>query len=606
LHRYVELTSAPDIGVEDLYRLVCTDADLLHRYVSSLGCLVDPDAIKHGLRSLDRTMLHGLARAHTWAVAPLGGSARLGFDQWRSVLRTACFAEALARESTYAAGEAARLRTLLGISGLNIAHDPLMAEVVEFRGASAENLIDAHPLLRLFAVAEVLEHQSPEQAAQIAFTLFGLDATRFARLIAEADAAADALIEAAGIQDTFSDGWLERLWMQAQLTAMSNVLAREPTEDAVFNAANYATRGLFDQVPRCFVVDRLGTTLIASGDDDLKDLRIPIDKSQSALARAVRERRSIELEEAETLSVVDRQVMRRMNATRLNIVPMIEEHEAVGVLAFRLTDDDRGDAGVTMQGFASELGVWLTARRRETSGRVRLLTEYRSRQEKRLREVVHEANNPLSIIHNYLHILELRLKDQPATHEQLRMIGEEIRRAGEIIRRVVEMPQIDTVRDTTQPTQAERFDLNEVARTVLELILGQVQGAGIQVHQLLHPGGVEVLSDRARVMQIVTNLVRNAVEAMPEGGALTVETMAGVYRAGRAGAEIMIRDDGPGLPQDVVAALYAPKQSTKGGDHSGLGLHITARLVDELGGAIDARTAPGRGTQFSVFLPNVR
>src|SRR5512145_965160 len=93
LHRYVELTSEPDIGVDDLYRLVSADADLLHRYVSSLGCLVEPEAVKQGLRALDRTMLHGLARAHVWAVAPLGGAARLGFDQWRSVLRTACVAE---------------------------------------------------------------------------------------------------------------------------------------------------------------------------------------------------------------------------------------------------------------------------------------------------------------------------------------------------------------------------------------------------------------------------------------------------------------------------------------------------------------------------------
>ena len=60
--------------------------------------------------------------------------------------------------------------------------------------------------------------------------------------------------------------------------------------------------------------------------------------------------------------------------------------------------------------------------------------------EKRLREIVHEANNPLSIIHNYLHILELRLKDYPETHEQLRLIAAEIRRTAAIFKRVVEFP----------------------------------------------------------------------------------------------------------------------------------------------------------------------
>ena len=606
LHRYVELVSAPDIVVDDLYRLVSTDADLLHRWISSLGCLVNPDTIRQSLAALDPTMLRGLARAHVWAVAPLGGAARLGYDQWRAVLRTACFAEALATECGYAAAESARLRTLLAVSGLKVDHDPLMTELAEFRGASADHLVDAHPVLRLFAVAEALEHRTYEQAAELAATLFDVDAPHFQRLADTADAALETLVGAAGVGDIFSEAWLERLWMQAQLTALSNVLAREHSEDDVCRAADYATRSLFDQEPRVFLLDAEGTHLAALGADDLADLRVPLHGSASALARALRERRSIELEEGETLSVVDRQVMRRMHAVRLNVVPMIEDHEPVGVLAFRLTDADRGDVGLAMAGFANEFGQWLVARRREANARRTLLTDYRRGQEKRLREIVHEANNPLSIIHNYLHILELRLKDQPATHEQLRMIGDEIRRTTDIIKRVVELPPIGVAEATEAPPRAERFDLNEVVRTVLELILGHADRAGIQVHQSLSPGGVEVLSDRGRVTQVITNLVRNAVEAMQEGGALWVETSAGVYRAGSAGVEVVVRDEGPGLPQDVLAALYAPKQSAKGGEHSGLGLHITARLVEELGGAIDARTAPDRGTAFSVFLPNVR
>jgi len=148
-------------------------------------------------------------------------------------------------------------------------------------------------------------------------------------------------------------------------------------------------------------------------------------------------------------------------------------------------------------------------------------------------------------------------------------------------------------------------DLNEIARNVIELSRGRAESARVEVTLALFEGGVPVMSDRDRIIQVMTNLVRNAIEAMTEGGALHVATFSGVYRAGRAGVEFSVRDEGPGLPPLVLERLYEPKTSSKGGDHAGLGLHITARLVTELEGAIDVRTAVGRGTAFSVFLPNL-
>ena len=65
----------------------------------------------------------------------------------------------------------------------------------------------------------------------------------------------------------------------------------------------------------------------------------------------------------------------------------------------------------------------------------------------------------------------------------------------------------------------------------------------------------------------------------------------------------MVEDTGPGLTRAVLDRLYEPKQSTKGSGHAGLGLHIVHRLVREIGGSIDVRTASGQGTVFTVFLP---
>ena len=77
----------------------------------------------------------------------------------------------------------------------------------------------------------------------------------------------------------------------------------------------------------------------------------------------------------------------------------------------------------------------------------------------------------------------------------------------------------------------------------------------------------------------------------------------GVFREGREGAIVTVTDTGPGLPREVLERLAEPKQTTKGGDHAGLGLHIVHRLVAELKGNIDVQTAPDRGTTFTIFLP---
>ncbi len=602
LHRYQQVVSTPVVDTAALFRLISTDADLLNRWVTSLGTRVEPEAITRAMHHLAPDSLAAMARAQIWSVVPLGNAARLGFDQWRGVLLASCVAESLVREVGYPYPDGARLRTLLASSGVQVSGDELMAELSAFRGVAPDLLVDAHPLLRAFAVAESLEHHSSGAAARVAALLFGLDGPAFDRVLDASERRCVALIEGAGVSDDVDDSWLEALWVQAQLAAFSNVLAQQVDDKSLHELAALVTRALFRHVPRCFF--RSGDTLVAVGDDDLAALKIPM-QSTSSIARVWREQRAVSVEEDASATVVDRQILRRLNTDRMYVAPLSDGESQVGVLAFRLSDEDPAEAVLAMNGYAIELGRWLGALQRDDERRLRLLRDYQSSHEKRLREIVHEANNPLSIIHNYLHILELRLKDYPETHEQLRLIAAEIRRTAAIFKRVVEFPPLSVTSAEKPDVRVQRVDLNDIARNVIELSRGRAESAGVDVTLTLFEGGVPVVSDRDRIIQVMTNLVRNAIEAMAEGGALHVATFSGVYRAGRGGVEFSVRDEGPGLPANVLERLYEPKTSSKGGDHAGLGLHITARLVTELEGAIDVRTAAGRGTAFSVFLPNL-
>jgi signal transduction histidine kinase len=146
------------------------------------------------------------------------------------------------------------------------------------------------------------------------------------------------------------------------------------------------------------------------------------------------------------------------------------------------------------------------------------------------------------------------------------------------------------------------FDVNELARRVFELHRGYADDHGVELALELSPGSVLLASDEQRLAQILNNLMRNAIEASADAE-VCLGGQVGVFREGREGIEVYVRDTGPGLSREVLERLAEPKESAKGGEHAGLGLHIVHRLVAELQGGIDVRTASGRGTTFTVFLP---
>jgi signal transduction histidine kinase len=104
--------------------------------------------------------------------------------------------------------------------------------------------------------------------------------------------------------------------------------------------------------------------------------------------------------------------------------------------------------------------------------------------------------------------------------------------------------------------------------------------------------------------QVLFNLAKNAVEAMRTGGHLKFTTRL-VDAEGQRQVEIEVSDTGPGLPQSVVAHLFEPVVSEKGGDHAGLGLTISRSLVDRMHGHLSCNSTP-QGTHFLIRLPTLQ
>ena len=212
------------------------------------------------------------------------------------------------------------------------------------------------------------------------------------------------------------------------------------------------------------------------------------------------------------------------------------------------------------------------------------------------REIIHETNNPLSVIRNYLQILGNRLSQDDPAQDDLKTIKEEIDRVGNIILRCAEdMDPVDSSKRPAVSINELILDIEKIFRSSL-FVTHNIK-SGIHLADDINT----VNFDKDSIKQIISNLVKNAVEAMDDRGELNIYTR-NININGKAHVEIEIQDTGPGIPDHILKGIYSPVTSTKGKGHSGLGLSIVKNLIDSMGGFIGCKTG-SKGTIFTVQLP---
>lgn len=215
-----------------------------------------------------------------------------------------------------------------------------------------------------------------------------------------------------------------------------------------------------------------------------------------------------------------------------------------------------------------------------------------------LRKFVHETSNPLSTIKNYLGVLHRKLAGKGVDAEELRIVNEEIDRVGLLISHLADTP-------TETLSHPVSFDINQAVKDLIQLHQEtHLRPAGIGVRLQLDAKLPRIFSQPHKLRQILANLLRNAAEAMPDGGELTISTCSESIAGGGESVVIQVSDTGPGIDEDLRGKLFRPVQSTKGNGHGGIGLSIVAETVSSLGGDIRCRSAIGSGTTFEIRLPH--
>lgn len=508
-----------------------------------------------------------------------------------------------------------------------------MADAVLYHHESAARVADAHPLIRIAHVASSLGLANPDDEERLAdgSALLGITAEDSRRMIAmarelvteiaqsleiEIDAGTGAAEEGATPEKPDRDKFRQKrmqLALEVRDIALVDgialgVAAATPSLDGILLAIQRSLHILFGLKNVIFFLrDRESGTLhgksLAWQQERVNEMAIPSKKGNSIVTDVLLARSagsSFAPGENGAVTVLDDQIARLMQAEGFYCQPLIAQDTVVGAMLFGLAkvqlpqvEKQRKLISMFAQQAAQTLAAWHVANEQVQ----RIEFEAMSASRARASQMVHEANNPLSIIKNYIKLLGVKLPQEDPAQGDLAIIKEEIDRVARIIRQASEAAEASA-------NPLEELNVNSVIQDLCKVFLESLFAPHqIAVQTQLDPSLPNIVADRDKLKQVLTNLMKNAAEAMQEGGLLLISTRGKIIRDGNEYIEISFVDNGPGIPGHIMANLFKPVISTKGKGHAGLGLSIVKNLVDELKGRIFCQSNEISGTAFQILLP---
>jgi signal transduction histidine kinase len=402
-----------------------------------------------------------------------------------------------------------------------------------------------------------------------------------------------------------------RLWMIKQLRAkanqleslvnMSQQLVGELDSDELMDALSFQARQLMDcHSSALFLLGpnarelRLHSFITAAGKLDEK---ISISVDHSSLGAVIHRRKQVEIhdlvftEENDFIRIIQREGLVSMLAS-----PIIFGEEIIGVIiaytnkSHRFNNDEKnvfttlaGVGAIAIQNarlysriFASEESL----RRNDKLTTLGMLAA----------EIAHEIRNPLTVIKLLFESLDLQFVDNDPRHTDVQVIGEKLNQLEEIVERVLSFGR-------TREGLHSRQDLNVLVQDTLKLVRLKLhqQKIGLQFDAAHQKILVDV--NKGQILQVMLNLVLNATQAMPDGGAIRIET-----QVDENAAHFTISDNGSGIPEAIQSDIF-DSFLTDRPDGTGLGLSISKRILRAHRGDIDLANSSPAGSAFHFWLP---
>jgi PAS domain S-box-containing protein len=207
-------------------------------------------------------------------------------------------------------------------------------------------------------------------------------------------------------------------------------------------------------------------------------------------------------------------------------------------------------------------------------------------------QVAHELNNPIYGIMNTLELLKTEIPPENKRRKILDLSLSETERLSEMLRNMLSFSK-------PEEEARKKINVNELLEGILLMMEKQMKEANVKVVTQFAPETPEIMASTNQMRQVVLNMFKNAKEAMPRGGTLTVRTKKEDRKV-----LIRIQDTGMGMPEEIrnkiFEAFFTTKQKVKG---VGLGLSVCYGIIKDHGGEIRVDSKEGEGTTFTISLP---
>ena len=209
--------------------------------------------------------------------------------------------------------------------------------------------------------------------------------------------------------------------------------------------------------------------------------------------------------------------------------------------------------------------------------------------------IAHEVNNPLGVILGFAQGVVAHLKPNDPIEMPLKSIEREAVRCKELVQNLLTFSRVSKAEKAS-------MDLKEAIDGAFSLVLAQSKVKNVEVVKAFSDIP-RIVANKNQIQQILVNLSNNAIDAMPNGGKLTIRIKK-TDRKERDGVEIQVQDTGRGIPPEIRSKIFNPFFTTKEiGKGTGLGLSLVYEMIQKHDGCITVESEVGKGTTFHVFLP---
>jgi PAS domain S-box-containing protein len=210
--------------------------------------------------------------------------------------------------------------------------------------------------------------------------------------------------------------------------------------------------------------------------------------------------------------------------------------------------------------------------------------------------MAHEFNNPLGIVMGFTQELLNEADPESRNYQALKIIDEETRRCQRIIQELLQF---------ARPRSADLCptDVKQTIDKTMTMVTNRLYKQKIETSLVIDKDLPLISADPQQLEQVLVNLLLNAIDAMPNGGNLTVEAILKAVDQRIPSVAIAVIDNGTGIDQADLSKIFQPFFSAKKGKGIGLGLSICDRIIQNHGGTITVESKPGKGTSFKIHLP---